>query len=383
MKRTTARRLPLLFVAFVALLALAPAASAQARGDARAALTTFPDAQAVLYVNLDRLVNEALPRVMPPAEYQKMLAEPQKVGLDIRGLRHAVLGVRFAEGSQSPIPEFVLLLHGDFNADTLLMAGRVGISAMKLESREETYGGKTISLLNVEKLMKGGGGEQQQADGQQQPEGGGSKPNPFPFPELAVTAYDSNTIVAGVPAYVRSTVDAMGGGQGRLRPSILDLAAKDPQALWSLAAELPPGLPQMLQKTGMPSNAEVERIIGWLKGVSLSQGMDALNFTMRAAVMTDSPEHASAISGLIQMGATAATVALTQNMGKNPGPAAQQNRMALNALKTFTNRVEGGTVLLGISVPQRVLAEVVKKEMTKKPAAATKAPRRRRGTRRR
>src|SRR5436305_3694881 len=63
------------------LLSLAPVASAQTPTDARGALASFPDSQAVLYVNARRIVNELLPRVMPAADYQKIIASAQKGGL--------------------------------------------------------------------------------------------------------------------------------------------------------------------------------------------------------------------------------------------------------------------------------------------------------------
>src|SRR5215213_3950919 len=75
--------------------ALAASASAQTPVDARAALSTFPDSQAVLYVNARRIVNEVMPKVMPAADYQKMLKDTKTVGFDVRGLQFAAVGVRF------------------------------------------------------------------------------------------------------------------------------------------------------------------------------------------------------------------------------------------------------------------------------------------------
>src|SRR3712207_8910778 len=60
--------------------------------------------------------------------------------------------------------------------------------------------------------------------------------SPIPYPEVAVMALDANTLVAGVPAYVKAVVDAA-GGQGALKASMVDLAARDPQALWSRSEE--------------------------------------------------------------------------------------------------------------------------------------------------
>ena len=196
-------------------------------------------------------------------------------------------------------------------------------------------------------------------------------------------ALDANTLVAGVPSYVKALVDAA-GGRGVLKSSMLDLATRDPQALWSLTVELPPTLVDYLHKTGIPSNAEADQMIGWVKQVSLAQGMDALNYTMSAAVLTDAPEHASAFSGLIRMGLLAAQTALNSEAAKlKPRDKDYaKTRAALDTLKTFVNRTEGNKLLLSVSVPQKTVADLVRKEMAK-PAPTNTKPGRRRGRARR
>ncbi len=360
MKKVTPLRA---MMSFVLTLAFAAVAGAQGLVDSRSALSTFPDSQAVLYVNVKRLVGEAMPRVLPAAEYQKLLAEPQKVGFDVRSVDYAVAGVRFNNAeAMGGMPEFVLLLKGTFNADSLLTLARVAMGTQKeLQSRQETHGGLTVEIINIEKMMSG------------EPKAGEEK-KPSPYPEIAVVALDSNTLVAGVPAYVRATIDSVGGGQGNLRASLVELGARDSQALWSLSAELPPGLAEYAKKFGMPANAEMENMIGWFKQIGLSNGMDDLNFTMRAAVGTDSAEHASALSGIVQMGIKAAQSAAEADIAKKKAKPAEsrQAQLALNALRSFTNQTEGNTLLLGISVPQSTVSEVVRKEFIKKPAKTTR-----------
>ncbi|MCA1633698.1 MAG: hypothetical protein LC802_08270 [Acidobacteria bacterium] len=322
---------------------------------------------------MKRFVSEALPRVLPPAEYEKLLAEPQKVGFDVRGVEYAIAGVRFADPpSPSGMPEFVVLLKGNFNADSLLALAKLGLGTQNLQSRQETYGSKTLEIVNVEKLMSSEPKE-------------GEERKPSPYPEMAAAALDANTLVLGVPAYVRATIDAAGGGQGQLRPALVNLATHDPQALWSLSAELPPSLPEYFKKLGIPANAEIDNMIGWFKQVSFSNGMDALNFTIRAAVGADSAEHASALSGIVNMGIKAAQSAAEADVARKKlkPRESEQARMALSALRTFTNRTEGNTLLLGVSVPQRTVAAIVLKEFVKKPApAATRRGARRRAPRR-
>jgi hypothetical protein len=202
-----------------------------------------------------------------------------------------------------------------------------------------------------------------------------------------VTALDSNTLVVGVPSYVKAAVDST-SGRGGLNASMIDLAAHDPQALWSLTAELPPSLADYLHKAGVPSNAEADQMVSWVKQISLGQGMDSLNYIMSAAVLTDAPEHASAFSGLIRMGLLAAQTGISQEVAKMTPKDKDyaKARSALDALKTFVNRTEGNKLLLSVSVPQKTVADLVRDEMSKKettPKATTQPGGRRRGRTRR
>jgi len=348
------------------LLLLAGAAAGQAPVDARRAVSSLPDSQAVLYVNARRIINDVMPRLMPAAEYQKMLTQAQQFGFDPRGLEFAAVGVRLADPPPANnLPEFVVVLRGNFNADTLLALGRIAAGAQNIQPRSETYGSKTIEIIDLQNMgPKPAAGA---ADGA----GGNRPPKPMPYPEVAVMALDSNTLVAGVPSYVRAMVDAA-GGRGGLRPSMVDLAMRDPQALWSLTVELPPNLNEYLRKAGLPANKEVDQMVGWVKQVNLAQGMDALNYSLSAAVLTDAPEHASAFSGLVRMGILAAQTALNQEAAKQTPKHKDyaKTRMALNALQNFVNRTEGNTLMLSVSVPQQAITDLVKQEMGSKPGAA-------------
>lgn len=354
------------------LLALATShASAQTTVDARGALASFPDSQAVLYINARRIVNELLPRVMPPAEYQKMVASAQKVGLDVRDLDYAAVAVRFAQPAPANgLPEFVVVVRGGFNADALLALGRIAAGSQNVKTRQESYGSKTLDIIDTASVNMSIGDDKSKS-------GAGGTPKPNPYPEIAVTTLDPRTFVAGVPAYVKAAIDAT-AGQGRLDPSTLELAAREPQALWSLTAVIPPTLSDSVHKYGVPGNEELDKTLAWMKQVSLSQGMDALNLTFHAALLTDQPEHASALSGLVRMGLVALQTSLTEDAAKQNNKDAANARTALGVLKTVVNRTEGSTLVISAAIPLSTVAELVRKQMLKPPAASAAG-----GTRRR
>jgi hypothetical protein len=373
-----------LLLPLVLLFALAQTAAAQAarvvpnwqnpntaQMETRRVLSSLPESQAVLFVNASRIINEVMPRVMPPAQYEKMLSETRKVGFDVRGIDYVAVGARLADPAPANnLPEFVVVIGGNFNADTLLALGRVVAGSQNISPRSETYGSKTLEIIDLRSL----GQKPEVADGA---DGGGEpKSSPVPYPELAVMALDAHTLVAGVPSYVRALVDAA-GGRGALKSSMVDLAARDPQALWSLTVEPPPALIDYLHKSGAPSNREFDEMIDWVKHVSLAQGMNALHYTMSASVLTDSPEHASAFSGLVRMGMLAAQTGLSSKAAKlKPGDKDYaQTRALLDAMKTFVNRTEGNTLLLSASFSQKAVNDLVRSEMgpkTKKPATTTR-----------
>jgi hypothetical protein len=374
--------LPLALIA-----ALAHPASAQTRDvskfvqsptrNARAALASFPDSQAILYVNARRIVNEVLPRLMTPADYQKMIGGAEKGGFDLRALDYAAIGIRFANPTPAGgLPEFVVVVRGGFNADTLLALGRAGLASMGAKSRQESYGSKTIEIIDTSALQKTLGGGDADAT---LPYTQMGLPSKMPYPEVGVVSLDPETLAFGVPAYVKSAIDAA-GGRGGLKASTLDLAARDPQALWSLTADIPPTLTDTIHKFGASQNEELDQMLSWIKQVSVSQGMDAVDYTLNASVLTDAPEHASAFSGLVRMGLFALQSELGADAAKQNSKDAADARRALEVLKTVVNRTEGSTLLLSASVSQATVAEMIK-ENTAKPAATKPRTTRRRARR--
>ncbi|HYY95444.1 MAG TPA: hypothetical protein VE713_13070 [Pyrinomonadaceae bacterium] len=368
MRRTT-RAKALLSLAL--LLALGPVVPARAQSDARGALASLPDSQVVLFVNARRIVNDLLPRVMPAADYRKLIGDAQKGGFDLRQLDYAAVAIRFADPAPAGgLPEFLVVVRGDFNADALLMLARLAAGSQNLKSRQETYGSKTLDIFETERVARAVSG----ADGIGSPEGGKSRSNPYP--EVALTTLDSRTLVAGVPAYVKAAIDAS-GGRGRLSAPTLDLAAREPQALWSLTAVLPPTLADYVHKFGVPPNEELDKTLAWLKQFSLSQGMDALDLTFRAALLTDQPEHASALSGLARMGLVALQTELAGEAAKKNNKDAADARRALSVLKTVVNRTEGSTLIISAAVPVSTVAELVRKQSAKQQTARHRTARRR------
>ena len=339
---------PIRFLLLLATLMLFAPAALRAQ-DAKTALSNLPESQAVLYVNARRLINEAAPAVVPPEVLNKALADAKQF-VDLNGLEYVIAGARLkGEVSAKQLPEFLLVVRGNFSADALLSGARMMAQGMYTE---EKHGAKTINVFSFKKNAKPG------------------ENNPaakMPVDEIAAVALDANTIAVGIPAYLKDAVDASAGGQGaRLKPELVDLAVRDADTLVSLVADLPASMSQHLRGLGVPPNAEVDRMIDAVRQVQLSVNMLPSLFGLQSIVRMESPERAAALSGLVGMGVRFLEGELQKEVTKSGGKD-EKAVAALGVLKSLTNTTRDNDVVLNVSFQQAALAEMVRKEMAPKP----------------
>ncbi|MDQ1558877.1 MAG: hypothetical protein QOD32_1937 [Pyrinomonadaceae bacterium] len=347
MKVTTPARFFLSLVAFV--LLTVPAAVVRAQ-DARSALANFPESQAVLYINARRLINEAAPTVVPPEVLNKALADAKQF-VDLNGLEYVIAGARLkGDMSVKEIPEFLLIVRGNFSADALLSGARMMGKEMYTQ---ETVGTKTINVFTFNKPAP--------ADG-----GNNSGKGKFPIDQIAAVALDANTIAVGIPAYLRDAIEE-GGARPRLKPELVDLAMRDANTLVSLVADIPPGMSKHIRALGAPPNAEMESMVDALRQVQLAVTMQPSTFGLQSIMRMDSSEKAMTLSGLVNMGLGFAKGELTKELQKSSVSDREDKAALLRVLETFTNASRGSEVELGLTFQQASLAEVVKRQMTPKP----------------
>ncbi|HLL13483.1 MAG TPA: hypothetical protein VK388_00250 [Pyrinomonadaceae bacterium] len=353
MKVATPARFLLFLVAFM-LLAVPAAVRAQ---DARSALTNFPESQAVLYINARRLINEAAPAVVPPEALNKALAETRQF-IDLNGIEYVIAGARLkGDLSAKQLPEFLLIMRGNFSADALLSGARMIGQDMHTQ---ETVGTRTLSLFSLNKPAPADGSGQQTS-------------KKFPIDQIAAIALDANTIAVGIPAYLRDAIEES-GGRPRLKPELVDLALRDPNTLVSLVSDLPPGMSQHIRKLGAPPNVEMERMVDAVRQVQLSVNMQPSIFGVQSIIRMDDAEKASALSGLINIGVGFLKGEIQKDLQKSSNSSKADQATALRVLETLTNAVRGNEVELNLSFQQAGLAEVIKRQFAaKKPQAVTGA----------
>lgn len=321
-------------------LAQAPAAPQADAGP----LPALPECDAIMYINARRIINEALPRILPAAQYAKVKAgleeTKRKTGIDINQLESGALALRFGKPITSP-PDFVFVLRGAFNADSLLSLARMG---MEGKLREEKYGSKTINVFKLSEVMG-------QAD---------AKSLPIGTNDLAVTALDGGTLAFGTMPYVKATVDA-GAGQRRASPELITLAMRDTGALLNMAVIISPGLLSGLLPAQAGGNEEIAKIISGIENFYLSVGMNATDFPLAASVRTASAEHARTLSGILEMGLHAASSQIT-------------DKNAQSMIDTLKVTTEGSEVQAKIAIPQETVATLIRRAGEQKPAVKANTP---------
>jgi hypothetical protein len=343
MKKVAGIRFLMMIIAAAVLTASAHAqASSQ---PANGALPNLPESDALVYFNLRRLLNDALPRILP----EKTLAEmksgidqvKQKTGIDLYGIENATLGLKFNKLTLSgSAPDFVFVVRGSFNADALLSLMRIGLNG---KYTEQKYGSRTITTMKMSDLMSAGDNK--------------TAPAIPGVAQISVTSLDSGTVALGSPEYLKAAIDAQ-SGQHLINPELIALAMKDPDALFSVAGIVPPGVLSSLAPKETQGNEEIAKLLSGIDQIYLSLGMDAANFNLLLTIRTGTAENARTLSGLLDM--------ITHAVGGDVKD--KTAKAVLDSLKVTT---EGSEVQVRTAIPQDAAATFVRGLMQPaKPAVA-------------
>jgi hypothetical protein len=352
--RTVKKQFITSIVALVLLVgALAPDSFAQRKRGARASAATnqattssplnaLPASDAVMLVDIKRVLNDVLPRVLAndPAHLTKINAEIDKFktnyGLDMRSFERLAVGLRF----QSPragvtTTDMVAIVSGTFESGALLAAGRM---AAKGKYQEEKYRNSVIYIYDVTEQ--------------------GKAPSVMGMREtkLAVAALDPHTLVFGEPEGVRSTIGAS-LERRRVNADLIQLAMRNPNAFVSFGANVPASLTQGKDF----GNEEIAKNIASIRQAYGALGLTTGGFDLLAIARTARPEQAKSLgdtlSALKQFGGMA--------IAQMP---ADKRAMAQTALDSLTITTEGNETSLRLEVAQAAIEEIMR-GMRKQPGS--------------
>jgi len=316
-----------------------PANSAAAQAIV-SSLSILPDADTLIYINPQRILNELVPKFLPPKDVQGMRSAfeqaKQMAGIDPTKVDYIVIATRFRKPTDDlnfQPPEFMVVASGDFSAESLIALARVA-SGGKL--RDETYGTKTMGLMTIDPLVKE------------------AEKNPIlkSFTEMGIVSLNDNTIAAGSPRYLRAAIDA-GGGKERISAETLNSLVRDPNALVSIAGAPWHSFAKSFGMLGTETNPRAPRCDTRQGDFYAALTMDATNFMLRGAMNADNPDTAKIMSNLFSGFLRHATSSI-----KDP--------MAQPLLNGIAIVAEGDEVMVRADVPQQMVINLMQQQMKKK-----------------
>ncbi|MDT4956075.1 MAG: hypothetical protein QOJ02_4213 [Acidobacteriota bacterium] len=347
--------IPAIFIAIIVSFTLAPSHSVAAPTDTRPLLSSLPASDVVMFVDLQRIMTEIIPRLLAkdPATLAKMTAAINEVkiksGVNILAIDSVVAGMQFDGAVTHNMKKenfgIVIIAHGDFDANAL-------IAFLKRETKgkvhEETYGGKVIY----------------------------SEPQPAKKKaerELAaLTVLDANTVALGDLPQVRAAVDAF-AGKGRVDSSLVGLAAGDSSSLIGLAGNVPPSLIEDLKETAPqndPTAQAIQKAITGLKQLFVSIGATPSDFNIITGARLSNAEQAASLGDML-MGLRQQAIA---------GVDEQEIRSLIESTKITT---QGDEVLIKADIKNEDVQDFVASMMKDEKPVAKPTPKPKRTTKHR
>jgi hypothetical protein len=276
-------RFKLLPLALFAVLSLTSAASAQNNA---AALANLPEADALIYISPQRIVNEAAPRVMPATEIAKMrsaFADSKKsAGVDPSSVAYLVLAVRFnkpAADLSFVAPDIMIVAGGDFSSESLMTLGQL---YMQDKARVEQYGSKSITLLKVDAIAA-------QAE---------KTPILKAYSEIGMVPLSANSIAIGNLHYLKSAIDAV-EGNGRISAATIESLLRDPNVLASASGAPLAAFAKSIGMMGLENTTRTSHCDTPFGNFYAAITMTGTNFNLRGAMNADNPDTAKIIKNLV------------------------------------------------------------------------------------
>lgn len=295
-------------------------------------LTALPASDAVMYVDVNRIMSEMVPRVL--AESPERLAQLNagldsfrtQTGIDPRSLDRIAIGMRYTTPRAGVTKlDTVAVARGRFNAGTLIAAGRL---AMKGKYTEQQYGGRSINVFTLDAPMRMFG---------------------VSIGELAVTALDANTIAFGSPQVVRATIDTTRSTQRANNAAIIALATRNQNALLGFSGNVPAGLLEGVQL----GNPEITRSLAPVRQVFGSLALSNGNYEMLTTARTTDANAARALNETLD--------ALRGLGGMFVGNlTGERGRLAQSALNSLRLTTENTDVTIRVALSEADIATLVR-----------------------
>lgn len=315
------------------LAALSTQASAQTSAAARTPPVPLPASDAVLTVDLKRLLSEAVPRALAgdAARLAQVNADIEgfktRTGIDARAFDTLAVGARIVKlpSGATKIDNVVAVARGTFKADALIASAR---AAAKGGMTEQSHGGKTVYVIAVNDRIKVFGLAKMHVS------------------DLALAVLDAGTIAIGDPDGVRGSIDAM-AGRGRIDVALLNSVQSSPDLI-AFAGNVPTGAFAGVD-TGLPN---VDRAIESIRSFHGSFGTTPAGYQMTTVLRTETTADAN------QLYKTAD--ALKQIAPGFISMAGERWKFANGLVNSLKLTTKGNEVQMRLDVPQSDLASILR-----------------------
>lgn len=333
-------------LALVTILLVPVVALAQ---DPRASLASLPDADVLIYVSPQKILNDAAPRIMPVTEITKMRASfgdmKKGVGIDPSSVEYLVIALRFHKpaGDLSFVaPDIMAVAGGDFSSDSLISLAELGLQD---KVRMEKHGSKSIALMKIDEFA----GEAVKT------------PMLKSFSEIGAVALSPNSIAIGNLPYLKSAIEAA-DGTGRINPATLESLMRDPNVLMAATGAPIASFAKAFGLFGTETTPRESRCDTPFGNFYTAITISGTNFSLRGAMNADNPDTAQIISSLL-------AGLMQQGINAVPDKEAQA---ILQAIKMTPRQNE---IVWEADIPEKVVADIFKpKPATKEAPQTSPAP---------
>ena len=302
------------------------AASSETIAARASLLASLPKSDAVAFVDLKRILNDALPVILAsnPAQLAQVNAQLDKVkqqtGLDLRSFERVATGIRLTPNAGGFDATPFTLINGSFNAGALIAAGRF---AAQGKYQQEEYKGKQLYLFSLGDALK------------DIPLLGSLGAN------LALMEVDANTLAVGDAATLKANIDANGDAP-RANSDLVAMATRNPNALIGLGANIPADAAKSL---GLDvENDEMGKTAATIRQMAASLGLNDGGAEILMAARADKDSDAKNIADTLNALKQFAGFAVGQL--KTP----EQQKLAMNAIQTLKVAQSGNEAQLSLAI---------------------------------
>jgi hypothetical protein len=264
-----------------------------------------PDSDLVAYVNVRKIVNDAVPRIAGDDAAAKKNLEHgfdelwAYTGLQARQISRAVIGAKFVgKGLDMDIQQMVVIAEGQFNYSDVKAANKLP----HRDAREEKYGTYTLFIFHP---------YEEPTDNK---DANAKDKNDKKDQEFAIVPLGPDLIAGGNLDAVKRTVDAFHDEKGRANAELVARARNAPGALVVMIVRVPGNFVRSTWPDG--SAGRLGRLLSSIKDVRTTLSLGKQGFPVAVEIRSNSAASAIDLRCVIESIRTLADLILTGESGQ-------------------------------------------------------------------